>query len=50
MAANQSYAYLYEHGYDGAWAWAYTADNVWPSMQAPMQALYGAHSDVGNCP
>jgi hypothetical protein len=46
----QSYAYLYEHGYDGAWAWAYTADDRWPSMQAPLQTLYAAHSDVGNCP
>jgi hypothetical protein len=50
VSGNQSYAYLYEHGYDGAWAWAYTADDKWPSMQAPMQALSSAHSDVGNCP
>jgi hypothetical protein len=50
VSGNQSYAYLYEHGYDGAWAWAYTADDKWPSMQAPLQALYSAHSDVGNCP
>jgi hypothetical protein len=50
VSGDQSYAYLYEHGYDGAWAWAYTADDRWPSMQAPMQTLYAAHSDVGNCP
>ncbi|HEU4581808.1 MAG TPA: hypothetical protein VFS67_26310 [Polyangiaceae bacterium] len=50
VSGDQSYAYLYEHGYDGAWAWAYTADDKWPSMQAPMQALYSAHSDVGSCP
>ena len=50
VSGNQSYSYLYEQGYDGAWAWAYTADDKWPSMQAPMQSLYGAHSDVGACP
>lgn len=50
VSGDQSYAYLYEHGYDGAWAWAYTADDKWPSMQAPLQALYTAHADVGDCP
>jgi len=50
VSGNQSYTYLYEHGYDGAWAWAYTANDKWPSMQAPLQALDSAHSDVANCP
>ena len=49
VAGNQSGTYLYDQGYDGAWAWAYTADDKWPSMQAPMQALFNAHSDVGDC-
>src|SRR5450432_1755916 len=42
--------YLYENGYSGAWAWAYTADWPWPAEQSPMQTLYSAHTDVGNCP
>ena len=51
VLANDVYTYLYTNGYDGAWTWAYTADDPWPSMQAPMQALYTAQSAaVGACP
>jgi hypothetical protein len=50
VALNDLYTNIYSGGYDGAWAWSYDADYVWPAMQAPMQALYTAHSDVGNCP
>jgi hypothetical protein len=50
IAQNDLYTNLYSNGYDGAWAWSYDADYVWPAMQAPMQALFTAHSDVGNCP
>jgi len=50
VAQNDLYTNLYSNGYDGAWAWSYDADYVWPAMQAPMQALFTAHADVGNCP
>jgi hypothetical protein len=50
VAQNDLYTNLYTNGYDGAWAWSYDADWPWPAMQAPMQALFTAHSDVGNCP
>ncbi|HTQ04997.1 MAG TPA: hypothetical protein VMI54_14130 [Polyangiaceae bacterium] len=50
IALNDLYTNLYTNGYDGAWAWSYDADYVWPAMQAPMQALFKAHADVGNCP
>jgi hypothetical protein len=50
VGQNDLYTNLYTNGYDGAWAWSYNADWTWPSMQAPMQALFTAHSDVGNCP
>ncbi len=45
------YTYLYSNGYNGAWGWAYETDMPWPSMQAPMQALYTAQgATVGSCP
>ncbi len=50
VSQNDLYTNLYSNGYDGAWAWSYDADYVWPAMQAPMQALFTAHADVGNCP
>jgi Cellulase (glycosyl hydrolase family 5) len=50
VAQNDLYTNLYTNGYDGAWAWSYDADYPWPAMQAPMQALFTAHADVGNCP
>lgn len=50
VAANALYTNLYDSGYSGAWAWSYNADEKWPSMQAPMQALFTAHADVGACP
>jgi hypothetical protein len=50
VGQNDLYTQLYSAGYDGAWAWSYNADWKWPAMQAPMQALYTAHPDVGMCP
>lgn len=50
VSQNDLYTNLYTNGYDGAWAWSYDADYVWPAMQAPMQALFTAHADVGRCP
>jgi hypothetical protein len=50
VALNNLYTTIYTSGYNGAWAWSYDADWVWPAMQAPMQALFTAHSDVGTCP
>ena len=50
VAKNDLYTKLYDTGYSGAWAWSYNADEKWPSMQAPMQAVFTAHSDVGTCP
>ena len=50
VAKNELYTKLYDTGYGGAWAWSYNADEKWPSMQAPMQAVFTAHSDVGTCP
>ncbi|HEV8549591.1 MAG TPA: hypothetical protein VGQ57_11200, partial [Polyangiaceae bacterium] len=50
VAQNDLYTSLYTNGYDGAWAWSYDADWPWPAMQAPMQALFTAHADVGKCP
>jgi hypothetical protein len=50
VAQNDLYKNLYDNGYDGAWAWSYNADWEWPAMQAPMQALFTAHADVGDCP
>jgi hypothetical protein len=51
VAADSTYTYLYSNGYNGAWAWSYDADQVWPSMQVPMQDLYNAEtSTVGSCP
>ncbi len=50
VALNNLYTSLYTGGYNGSWAWSYSADYPWPAMQAPMQALFTAHSDVGTCP
>lgn len=50
VAQNDLYTNLYDNGYDGAWAWSYDADWKWPAMQAPMQSLYTAHAEVGDCP
>ena len=50
VALADLHSYLYDNGYDGGWAWAYTADFPWPAMQAPLQKVYAAHPDVGSCP
>jgi hypothetical protein len=50
VAQNDLGKYLYENGYNGGWAWSYDADWPWPAEQGPLQTLYSAHSDVGNCP
>ena len=50
VAQDELYTSLYSNGYNGAWAWSYEADQAWPSMQVPMQNLFAAHSDVGDCP
>jgi Cellulase (glycosyl hydrolase family 5) len=56
-AAADIYTYLYSNGYNGAWAWNYTTDDMagtttkWPTMQVPIQNLYSAHmQQVGSCP
>ncbi len=50
VAQNDTYTSLFDHGYDGAWAWSYESDQPWPSMQVPMQNLYAAHAaTVGAC-
>lgn len=41
-SGDDSYTNLFTNGYDGAWAWAYTADDKWPAMQKPMSNLYAA--------
>ncbi len=50
VAQNVLYTSLYSNGYDGAWAWSYETDQTWPSMQVPMQNLFDAHAEVGDCP
>jgi hypothetical protein len=50
VAQNDLEKYLYENGYNGGWAWAYDSDYPWPAEQGPLQTLFAAHSDVGNCP
>jgi hypothetical protein len=50
IAGADTYTNAYTNGYAGSWAWAYTSDWPWPSMQVPMQNLFNAHADVGNCP
>ncbi|WP_437666955.1 hypothetical protein [Sorangium sp. So ce1182] len=51
VSGEDSYTYLLANGYDGAWSWAYTADNRWPSMQRPMNNLYTAETaTVDACP
>jgi Cellulase (glycosyl hydrolase family 5) len=47
---NNTYTYLYTNGYNGAWAWSYDADQVWPSMQVPMQNLLAAQPSITTCP
>ena len=55
VAADNIYTTLFGNGYKGAWAWEYTAssgnaaDSQWPSMQAPMEALYKADASSLNC-
>jgi hypothetical protein len=52
-AKDNLFTRLYDSGYNGAWGWQYTDGDplvAWPSMQAPMQAVYDAHmTEVGNC-
>jgi hypothetical protein len=51
IAQDDTYTYLYNNGYNGAWAWSYESDMPWPSMQVPMQDLYNAETSVvGSCP
>jgi hypothetical protein len=54
VAVANTYTYLFTNGYNGAWGWSYTEGNAnykWPSMQAPMQALYTAQkTTVDACP
>ncbi len=50
VAQGDLYTSLYSNGYNGAWAWSYESDQKWPSMQVPMQNLFDAHADVGDCP
>jgi Cellulase (glycosyl hydrolase family 5) len=51
VAQDSTYTYLYNNGYNGAWAWSYESDMPWPSMQTPMQDLYSAQTaTVGTCP
>ena len=50
VTQDDTYTYLYDNGYNGAWAWSYESDMAWPSMQVPMQDLYSAQkSTVGSC-
>jgi hypothetical protein len=50
-ALNDLYTKIYSNGYNGAWAWSYDADYVWPAMQTPMQNLYTAQqSTINSCP
>jgi hypothetical protein len=54
VAVSDSYTYLFNNGYDGAWAWSYTEGNSnykWPSMRDPMNNLYKAQqATVNACP
>jgi hypothetical protein len=51
VSQDDTYTYLYNNGYNGAWAWSYESDMPWPSMQVPMQDLYNAETTaVGSCP
>jgi hypothetical protein len=51
VAGDDSYTHLFDNGYDGGWAWAYTADNKWPSMQKPINNLYSAQkATIDACP
>ena len=49
VSVNDSYTYLFNNGYDGAWGWSYTegrSDYAWPSMKTPMNNLYDAQKAV----
>jgi hypothetical protein len=50
VAKNDTYTYLYTNGYNGAWAWSYDADQMWPAMQVPMQNLMAAQPSTLTCP
>ena len=51
VAQNDLYTNIYNSGYNGAWAWSYDADYVWPAMQTAMQNVYNAHTtEIGSCP
>jgi len=50
VSKDNTYTYLYDNGYNGAWAWSYNADQKWPTMQKPMQNLDTAQPTVKNCP
>jgi hypothetical protein len=50
VSKDNTYTYLYDNGYNGAWAWSYDADQKWPTMQKPMQNLDAAQPSVKNCP
>ena len=50
VSKDNTYTYLYDNGYNGAWAWSYDADQKWPTMQKPMQNLDAAQPTVKNCP
>lgn len=51
VAGDDSYTNLFTNGYDGAWAWAYTADDKWPAMQKPLSNLYAAQkATIDACP
>lgn len=54
VTPDKSFTYLFDNGYDGAWAWSYTETNsnyAWPTMKTPMQNLFTAQKDtVTACP
>ncbi|HEX2658273.1 MAG TPA: cellulase family glycosylhydrolase [Polyangia bacterium] len=62
VAGADTYTYLYDNGYSGAWAWQYLQDDAastsnlngmstkWPAMKVPMENLVKAHPDSAMCP
>jgi len=50
VAKDDLHKKLYDTGYNGAWAWSYDADWLWPAMQVSMQNLFNAYADIGDCP
>jgi hypothetical protein len=61
VSQDNTYTYLYDAGYNGAWAWQYLNDDTlsdggmtntkWPAMEVPIQNLYTAEkATVGSCP